>query len=64
MLLAMHGYSHYHENIHEAKVFSSLHKSYKPLESYFHVLMVNLEDKMIAGTNYINEMLLLFANTY
>lgn len=64
MLLAVHEYSHYHENIHKAEVFSSLQKSYKPLESYFHVLMVNLEDKMIAGTNYINELLLLLANTY
>jgi len=60
MLLDMHGYSHYHENKH----FLSLQKSYKPLESCFHVLMASLEDNMIDGTNYINEMLLLFPNNY
>lgn len=64
MLLDVHGYSHYHENKHEAEVFSSLQKSCKPVESYFHVLMVSLEDNMIAVKNYIKDMLLLFPNNY
>lgn len=64
MLLDVHGYSHYHKNKHEAEVFSSLQKSYKPLESYFCVLIVSLEDNMVAGTNYINEILPLFPNNY
>lgn len=55
MSLDVHGYSQYHENKHEAEVFSSLQESYKPLESYFCVLMVSLEDNMMAGTNHIND---------
>lgn len=44
--------------------FSSLQESFKPLQSYFCVLLGSLEHNMISGTNYINEMLLQFPNRY
>lgn len=44
--------------------FTSLQESFKPLESYFCVLLVSLEHNIISGTNNINEMLLQFPNKY
>lgn len=38
--------------INEAEGFFSVQESFKPLESYFCVLLVNLEHNMIS--NYIN----------
>lgn len=48
--------------INEAEGFFSVQESFKPLESYFCVLLVNLERNMIS--NYINKVLLLFPNKY